>query len=96
MVIVELTAITLGDVCVSGEGANSAPCTSNGQPVIANFEAAQIAFEPSAFNAPAAARINIIFRPTSDVIDTLAQLDEWIVASVVKDSVKYFGDPRVL
>ena len=63
---------------------------------MANFEAMTIAFEPSAFNDPDATRVNIVFRPTSDVIDALTQLDEWIVQTVCKDNMKYFGKQRSL
>ena len=90
----DLTALQIGDVVTSGKGAKSAPFTSNGKPVAANLEAMQIAFEPSAFQDPDATRVNIVFRPTDSVIHSLTELDEFILTTVCKDSVRWLGKAR--
>ncbi len=90
----DLTALQLGDIVTSGKGAKSAPFTSNGKPVVANFEAMQIAFEPSAFQDPDATRVNVVFRPTDEVIHALTELDEFVLTTVCKDPVRWFGKVR--
>ncbi len=99
----DLTALQLGDVVTSGKGAKSAPFTSNGKPVVANFEAMQIAFEPSAFQDPDATRVNMVFRPTDEVIHALTELDEFVLKNgvqgprqVVRQGTQRDSDPRVV
>ncbi len=94
MATIDLAALTLGDVSVSGKGAKSCQFTAHGLQVLVHFEAMSIAFEPSAYNDPDATRVNMVFRPTAEVIDTLTQLDEWILQAVCKDPPKYFGKQR--
>ena len=96
MATIDLAALTLGDVSVSGKGAKSCQFTSHGLPVVSNFEAMSIAFEPSAYNDPDASRVNMVFRPTADVIDVLTELDEWVLQAVCQNPTKYFGKQRPL
>jgi len=87
----DLSALTLGDVSVSGKGAKS--CAFAGPSLLATF-LGRVAFEPSAFGEAESTRVNLVIRPSDADVQALQQLDEWVLAAVQKDPVKYFGKQR--
>ncbi len=90
----DLSALTLGDVSTSGKGAKSCPFYSGGSVAAATLEAMPVCYEPSAYGDETATRVNIVFRPPQGVLDAITALDEWIIKTATKDSVKFFGKQK--
>ncbi len=90
----DLSALTLGDVSVTGKGAKSCPFYSHGGIAAATPEAMPLCYEPSAYNDDQATRVNIVFRPPQTVLDSITELDQWIIQAATKDSVKFFGKQK--
>ena len=87
-----LDALHLADIMVSGRGAKSCPFTANGKPVTQVFGPMRVAFEPSAYGDQDASRVNICWRiPDDATMDAFEGLDRWVLETVSKDPVKYFG-----
>ena len=91
MAFFDLTTLSLGDVVVSGKGSKSAPIQSNGGQAVVLLEPMRVVFEPSAFGNEDASRVNIVFRPSPELLAGLEAFDEWVIATLAADSVRYFG-----
>ena len=91
MAFFDLTTLSLGDVVVSGKGSKSAPILSNGGQAVALLEPMGVVWEPSAFGNEDATRVNIVFRPSPALLAGLQAFDEWVIATLAADSVRYFG-----
>jgi hypothetical protein len=87
----DLSAVSLGDVSTSGKGAKSCPFV--GPSLLATFQG-RVAFEPSAFGDTESTRVNLVIRPSDEDVQALQQLDAWVLSTVQRDPVKYFGKQR--
>jgi hypothetical protein len=92
---IDLAALALGDVCTSGKGAKSVPFwyPKREVPVFQPPEPLAVLYEPSGFNDATAERVNLVMRPTPELLGQLEALDNQIVAMLALDSVKYFAKP---
>jgi hypothetical protein len=94
MASVNFDALSLGDISTSGKGARSVPFLYGKDQVIWQPEAPMtVAYEPGVFSGEDAARVNICFRPPSELQDVLVQLDEWVVEQGARHSERLFGRP---
>lgn len=91
MAFFDLTTLSLGDVVVSGKGSKSAPIQSMSTPAVALLEPMRVVFEPSAFGNEDATRVNVVFRPSPQLLAGLEAFDEWVLATLAADSVRFFG-----
>ena len=88
-------SLLIGEIVVSGKGAKSAPISMDGKAAIAMFPELEVAFEPTGYNDPDAARVNLVFKqPPDEILEELRALDEWIVKAATADSVRLFGKAR--
>ena len=54
----------------------------------------EVCFEPTAYGDNVATRVNLVFKPTADVIAQMTELDEFIIRNSASDSVRLFGKAR--
>ena len=87
----DLAALTIGDVIVSGKGSKTAPLSYNGESIVWLPDRQQIAFEARAFGNEDVARVNLVFQASASAIDQLTALDEQIVILATANSLKLFG-----
>ena len=90
---IDTSALSLGEVVTTGKGAKQIPLYfRHGETVTwTPRDALQILFEPSAFNAPDASRVNLCLSVTPDVAHTLAGFDEWCINTLALESQRLFG-----
>ena len=94
MATIDLSSLTLGNPIVSAKGAKTDPISyQDGTAVTWLPEPQVVAFEPSAFNGEAVARVNLVCKASPDATKQLTELDEAIVALLARDSQKIFGKP---
>ena len=92
MATVDFDRLSLGEITTTGKGARSVPFLYGKDAVIWQPASAMtVAYEPGVFSGEDTARVNICFRPPSDVQDALVQLDEWVVEHGTKNSERLFG-----
>ena len=90
----DISAIILGDLQVSTKGAKSVPLSFlGGKGIYLHASALTPLFEPSAFNDPAATRVNLCLSTNDTVETTLSQIDAQLIALLVPVSQKMFGTP---
>ena len=88
----DTSALRLGELFVNAKGAKSIPILlPDGKPVMWQPGPHQVAFEPSAYNDPAATRVNVCFIPTPDAELCIKGLDAWLINALALESTKYFG-----
>ena len=86
---------TLGDVTVTGRGAKQVSvCCPDSQIAVWTLGAMPVAYEPSAFQDPNATRVNMVFRPTPEILSFMDALDNWVLEQVAANSERIFGKPR--
>jgi hypothetical protein len=91
----DLDALTLGDVTVTGRGAKQVGiCGPNSQIAAWTLDAMSVAYEPSAYQDPQATRVNIVFRPTPEILSFMDALDNWVLEQVASNSERIVGKPR--
>jgi hypothetical protein len=90
----DISSLQLGDVSVSAKGGKFSPFTSNGQTAGGLFNGFQVPFEPGSFDSKEVNRLNLTLRPQPETVRQLQMLDEWILTTVQKDPVKFFGKHR--
>ena len=90
----DLSALTLGDVSVTGKGAKACPFFSHNQAAAATLDPMPVCYEPSAYGDAEATRVNIVFRPSQAILEAMEALDEWIIQAATKDSLKFFGKAK--
>jgi hypothetical protein len=90
-----VSSLSIQDVLVSGKGSKTAPIQCGGKEVILTLQA-PVAFEPSAYGdaEKAATRVNLVLRASEQDMAWLNELDEFVIATLARDSAKYFGKPR--
>ena len=88
---IDLPAISLGDLVVSGKGAKSSPLSYIGRPVTWTPGPQGVAYEPSSFSGEDTSRVNLVMRPPPETLRQLEQLDEAIVRLATQQSAKLFG-----
>ena len=91
----DVSTLTVGEIVVSGKGSKTAPIQCNGQEVVLTLEA-PVAFEPSAYGDAdkSATRVNFVLRPSKQDMEWLREVDEFVIATLARDSARYFGKPR--
>jgi len=89
---IDFSSLALGDVVVTGKGANQIPLSIGGEPVIWKpKDALTVLFEPSAFNQPDATRVNLCLSVTPTVVSSLQDLDEWCINTLAAESSRLLG-----
>jgi hypothetical protein len=91
---IDTTALSLGDVVVTGKGAKQIPLISkqNGEAVTWNpQDFLTVMFEPSAYNQPDATRLNLCLSVTPAVARSLSAFDEWLTTTLAAESLRLFG-----
>jgi hypothetical protein len=86
-----LARLSIADIVTSGKGGKSAPIASDGCPAVATLAPMRVAFEPSAYNDAEASRVNIVFRPSAEVLSELEELDEWVLSTVSEQAPRFFN-----
>ena len=77
MSLFDATSLKIEDPVLSGKGVKSLPFSIDGKAVPgAVFPEMEVAFEPTGYNDPEASRVNLVFKPSADVIAQMTQLDE--------------------
>ena len=91
----DVCTLSLGEIVANAKGAKTAPIQINGKEVVLTLEA-PVAFEPSAYGDAdkAATRVNLVFRPSEQDMAWLREVDEFVIATLSRDSARYFGKPR--
>ena len=92
----DIGALTLGEVFTSGKGSKSVPVSYGGRTITWTPDFQKVAFEPSAFNGEDVARVNLVMNATSEVNDTLCDLDERLCILAAESSAKIFGKTLTL
>jgi hypothetical protein len=87
----EMTNLKLGEVTLLGKGAKVAPLTSNGEVLKWRPGPLQILFQPKAFNDPAATRVSVCFKSTSEIEEYIEELEAWILKEVSSNPQMYLG-----
>ena len=90
---IDTTALSLGDVVVTGKGAKQIPLISkHGEFVTWNPQYfLTVLFEPSAYNQPDATRLNLCLSVTPAVARSLSAFDEWLTTTLAAESSRLFG-----
>ena len=90
---IDLASLALGDVTTTGKGAKQIPLnTVEGEPIIWRpKDALNVLFEPSAYNAPDATRVNLCLSVTPAVVSCLQDFDSWCVTTLAAQSSKLLG-----
>ena len=90
---IDTTALSLGDVVVTGKGAKQIPLISkHGEFVTWNpSDFLTVMFEPSAYNQPDATRLNLCLSVTPAVARSLSAFDEWLTTTLAQESLRLFG-----
>ena len=90
---IDLASLALGDVTTTGKGAKQIPLnTVEGEAVIWRpKDALNVLFEPSAYNAPDATRVNLCLSVTPAVVSCLQDFDNWCVTTLAAQSSKLLG-----
>ena len=91
MASIEMTSLKLGEITILGKGAKVTPLTSNGSILKWTPEPLQILFQPKAFNDPAATRVSVCFKSTSEIEDYIEQLESWILKKFSSNPQMYLG-----
>ena len=95
MSLFDTTSLKIEDPIVTGKGAKTSGFSIDGKPVPgALFPGMEVCFEPTAYNDSEATRVNLVFKPTADVVVQMSTLDEWIIKQAASDSVRLFGKTR--
>ena len=91
--IIPLNLLALGDVVTTGKGAKQIPLsTIGGEAVLWRpKDALTVQFEPSAYDAPEATRMNLCLSVTPAVVSSLQDFDEWCVNALAADSPRLLG-----
>ena len=89
-----LDQLAIGECVISGKGAKSAPITSDGCPAVVTMEPMRVCFEPSAYGDAEASRVNIVWRPSDEAVEQLGELDEWVLQTVSKNALRFFGKAK--
>ena len=91
--IIDTTALSLGDVVVTGKGAKQIPLISkHGESITWNpQDFLTVLFEPSAYNQPDATRLNLCLSVTPAVARSLSAFDEWLTTTLAAESPRLFG-----
>lgn len=93
MATIDTSALSLGDVVVTGKGAKQIPLHfKHGESVIwTPRDALTVLFEPSAYNQPDATRVNLCLSVTPAVAQSLEGFDEWCINTLALESQRLFG-----
>ena len=89
---IDTTALSLGEVVVTGKGAKQIPISKHGESVIwTPQDALAVLFEPSAYQQPDATRVNLCLSATPAVARSLSAFDEWCINTLAAESKRLFG-----
>ena len=90
---IDLASLVLGDVTTTGKGAKQIPLnTVDGEAVVWRpKDALNVLFEPSAYNAPDATRVNLCLSVSPAVVSCLQDFDNWCVTTLAAQSSKLLG-----
>ena len=90
---IDLASLALGDVTTTGQGAKQIPLnTVEGEAVVWRpKDALNVLFEPSAYNAPDATRVNLCLSVTPAVVSCLQDFDDFCVTALAAQSSKLLG-----
>jgi len=91
MPALEMASLKLGEVTLLGKGAKVAPLTSDGSVLKWTPGPLQILFQPKAFNDPAASRVSVCFKSTSEIEEYIQELEAWILKEVSSNPQMYLG-----
>ena len=93
MAFFDVARLTLGDV-VSGKAKTCPAVYDFGEVPVVTLEPMHVKFEPSAYQNPSAERLDIVWSPPAELVKSFGLLDQWIVATLAEDPVRWFGKER--
>ena len=90
---IDTTALSLGEVVVTGKGAKQIPILSKHGEFVTwtPQDALAVLFEPSAYQQPDATRVNLCLSATPAVARSLSAFDEWCINTLAAESKRLFG-----
>ena len=90
---IDISQLNFAALAVAAKGSKQVPALySDGSSVVFQPETLfEVPFEPSAFNDPEATRVTLCLNPTEEVCETIRELDEWILESLIANPTNLLG-----